>query len=175
MKTSGKFWLGLLLGVLAACSGAERADGGKFCLRPFSAEDVVLRPSWIAQRESLNVAYLKSLDADRLLHNFRVNAGLPSSAEPLGGWEAPYIGLRGHFVGHYLSAVSSVVRHSGDSLLSSRLEYLVDELQKCQAALGNGYLSAFPERDFDVLEQTFGGVWAPYYTYHNTTGAIKSH
>lgn len=166
MKTSGKFWLGLLLGVLAACSGAERADGGKFCLRPFSAEDVVLRPSWIAQRESLNVAYLKSLDADRLLHNFRVNAGLPSSAEPLGGWEAPYIGLRGHFVGHYLSAVSSVVRHSGDSLLSSRLEYLVDELQKCQAALGNGYLSAFPERDFDVLEQTFGGVWAPYYTYH---------
>ena len=43
-------------------------------------------------------------------YTFRVNAGLPvGSATPLGGWEQPENGkrsseLRGHFVGHFLSA-----------------------------------------------------------------------
>ena len=43
---------------------------------------------------------------------------------------------------------------------------MVDELYKCQQALGNGYLSAFPENVFETLETKFGGVWAPYYTWH---------
>ena len=133
---------------------------------PFPVASVVLKPSWIKQREDLNTTYLRSLDPDRLLHNFRVNAGLPSNAKPLEGWEAPGIGLRGHFTGHYLSAVSVLVEKYKDSLLSRRLGYIVDELYKCQQALGNGYLSAFPERDFDTLEKNYDGVWAPYYTYH---------
>jgi uncharacterized protein len=132
----------------------------------FPLASVELKPSWIKQREDLNTAYLKSLDPDRLLHNFRVNAGLPSSAKPLEGWEAPRIGLRGHFTGHYLSAVSLLVEKYKDTLLSGRLNYMVDELYKSQQALGNGYLSAFPEKDFDTLEKKFGNVWAPYYTYH---------
>jgi DUF1680 family protein len=114
----------------------------------------------------LNIAYLKSLDPDRLLHNFRINAGLPSNAKPLEGWEAPAIGLRGHFVGHYLSAVSAFVEKTKDPLFTQRLNYMVEELHKCQQALGGGYLSAFPEKDFDTLETRFGSVWAPYYTYH---------
>lgn len=133
---------------------------------PFSNSSVTLSPSWIKQREALNIAYLKSLDPERLLHNFRVNAGLPSTARPLEGWEAPAIGLRGHFVGHYLSAISSVVEKNGDSLLARRVDYLVDELFKCQQALTGGYLSAFPGKDFDTLETRFDRVWAPYYTYH---------
>lgn len=133
---------------------------------PFQNTEVTLSPSWIKDRESLNIAFLKSLDADRLLHNFRVNAGIPSSAQPLAGWEAPGIGLRGHFVGHYLSAVSAIAEKYKDTLLTRRLDYVVDELYKCQQAYGNGYLSAFPENDFDVLESKFGGVWAPYYTFH---------
>jgi uncharacterized protein len=133
---------------------------------PFPNSEVTLKPSWIKHREDLNTTYLKSLDPDRLLHNFRINAGLPSNAKPLEGWEAPYIGLRGHFTGHYLSAVSSLVEKNKDSLLTGRLNYMIDELYKCQQALGNGYLSAFPEKDFDTLESKFGGVWAPYYTWH---------
>ena len=132
----------------------------------FPNTSVILNPSWIKDREDLNTTYLKSLDPDRLLHNFKINAGLPSNAKPLEGWEAPYIGLRGHFTGHYLSAVSVLVEKYKDTLLSRRLSYMVDELYKCQQALGNGYLSAFPEKDFDTLEAKFGGVWAPYYTYH---------
>ncbi len=133
---------------------------------PFSNASVTLSDSWIKHREDLNTAYLKSLDPDRLLHNFRVNAGLPSDAEPLEGWESPNIGLRGHFTGHYLSAISSLVEKYKDPLFTQRLNYMIDELYKCQQALGNGYLMAIPERDFDVLETRFGGVWAPYYTYN---------
>ena len=133
---------------------------------PFPNTSVTLNSSWIKQREDLNTKYLISLDPDRLLHNFKVNAGLPSSAKPLEGWEAPQIGLRGHFAGHYLSAVSSLVEKYKDPLLTTRLNHMIDEMYKCQQALGNGYLSAFPEKDFDVLETQFGGVWAPYYTWH---------
>ena len=132
----------------------------------FQSEAVTLAPSWVKHREDLNIEYLKSLELDRLLHNFRVNAGLPSNATPLEGWESPKIGLRGHFVGHYLSAVSCVVEKYHETSLTQGLNYMVDELYKCQQTFGNGYLSAFPENDFDVLETKFGGVWAPYYTYH---------
>ena len=133
---------------------------------PFPPNQVTLSESWIRDREQLNTWYLKSLDADRLLHNFRENAGLPSGFQPLDGWEAPWIGLKGHFTGHYLSAISFLIHQYNDSTFLNRLNYMVDELLKCQQAFGNGYLSAFPERDFDVLEIRFGGVWAPYYTYN---------
>ena len=56
-------------------------------VHPFLNSEVTLKSSWIEQRASLNLQYLKSLEPDRLLHNFRVNAGLPSSAKPLEGWD----------------------------------------------------------------------------------------
>ncbi len=132
----------------------------------FSNKDVILYDSWIKHRETLNTDYLHKLDPDRLLHNFRVNAGIKSDAQPLEGWEAPKIGLRGHFVGHYLSACASVIEKNGDTLLKKRIDYMVDVLWDCQQKSGGKYLSAFPENDFTTLETKYGGVWAPYYTYH---------
>jgi len=41
---------------------------------------------------------------------------------------------------------------------------MVEELAKCQKALGSGYLSAFPEEQFDRLRNGVK-VWAPFYTY----------
>ena len=132
----------------------------------FSNKEVVLYDSWIKQRETLNTNFLHELDPDRLLHNFRVNAGIKSDAQPLEGWESPKIGLRGHFVGHYLSACASLIEKNGDTLLQKRISYMVDVLWDCQQNLGGKYLSAFPEKDFTTLETRFSGVWAPYYTYH---------
>jgi len=161
------FFLGLILALNQVCLYSQPSyNTDTYEALPFSNAVVKLDSSWIKHREDLNTAYLKSLDPDRLLHNFRINAGLPSNAKPLEGWEAPFIGLRGHFVGHYLSTLSNLVQKQHDALLHKRLEYMVDELYKCQQALGHGYLSAFPARDFDTLETKFGGVWAPYYTYH---------
>lgn len=134
-------------------------------LEAFTLSSVALDDSWVRDHEEMNTAYLRSLDPDRMLHNFRVNAGIGSSAQPLDGWEAPWIGLRGHFTGHYLSALSRLVGRYGDPQLADRLNYMVNELEACQNALGDsGYLSAFSERDLDHVETYFTGVWAPYYT-----------
>ena len=64
-------------------SVADNAEVEK--VLPFHNEEVILKPSWIKQREELNITFLKSLDTDRMLHNFRITAGLPSDAKPLEG------------------------------------------------------------------------------------------
>jgi hypothetical protein len=135
-------------------------------IQPFNGNEVKLSPSWIRQKEDLNTKYLHQLDPERLLHNFRVNAGLPSSAVPLEGWESPGCGLRGHFTGHYLSACATLINSEGDSVLAKRISDMIDALADCQEKLGGKYLSAFPESEFDTLEKKYGGVWAPYYTFH---------
>ena len=135
-------------------------------IQPFNGNEVTLSPSWIRQKEDLNTKYVHQLDPERLLHNFRVNAGIPSSAVPLEGWESPVCGLRGHFTGHYLSACATLINSEGDSLLAKRIGYMIDALAECQEKLGGKYLSAFPESEFDTLEKKYGGVWAPYYTFH---------
>lgn len=120
--------------------------------------------------------YLLSLEADRLLHNFRVTAGLPSSAEPLGGWEKPDCELRGHFVGHYLSALALMYASTGDEALKKKADYIVAELAKCQEAMpamgyNQGFLSAYPEELFDRVDAA-KRVWAPYYTLHKIMAGL---
>lgn len=116
--------------------------------------------------------YLRSLPPDRLLHTFRTNAGLPSSAQPLGGWEAPDCELRGHYAGgHYLSACALMYASTGDEELKSNATHVVAELGKCQAALKSGYLSAFPIDFFDRLRER-QRVWAPFYTIHKIMAGL---
>jgi len=141
--------------------------------RPFRLSQVRLTDGYSKQAQEANRRYLHALDPDRLLHSFRVTAGLPSQARPLGGWESPGCGLRGHFVGHYLSACAQMYASTGDLELKNRAEKMVGELARCQAALGNGYLSAYPASAFDTLEEKFGhGVWAPYYTIHKIMAGL---
>ncbi|HXJ88299.1 MAG TPA: beta-L-arabinofuranosidase domain-containing protein [Candidatus Binatia bacterium] len=116
--------------------------------------------------------YLHSLPPDRLLHTFRVNAGIPSSAQPLGGWEAPDCELRGHYAGgHYLSAAALMYASTADEDLKKNANTVVAELGKCQAALKSGYLSAFPIEFFDRLRER-QRVWAPFYTIHKIMAGL---
>ena len=79
-----------------------------------------------------NRKYLKTLAPDRLLHTFRLTAGFPSSAEPLGEWEKPDCELRGHFAGgHYLSACALAFASSADEELKRNGDLMVSELAKC--------------------------------------------
>jgi uncharacterized protein len=121
---------------------------------PFRLEDVrILDPDLLRMRDQ-TLNYLLALDSDRLLHNFRVNSKLPSSAEPLYNRESPSNGWRGHYVGHFLSACSQMYASTGDVRIKAKANAMVGELAKCQAQLGEkGYLSAFPESSFDDLEQ----------------------
>ncbi len=142
---------------------------------PFDLQDVKLLDGPFRDAMIRDQEYLLSLDQNRLLHNFRVTAGLPSTADPLGGWEAPDVELRGHAVGHYLSAVSIMYASTGDDRFKQRADSLVSEFAKIQAAESTkfhpGYLSAFPEELIDRVE-TRQRVWAPYYTLHKIMAGL---
>ncbi len=139
--------------------------------RPFDLDRVRLHPGPFLDALEVNRRFLLAQDENRLLHMFRITAGLPSTAEPLGGWEAPVNELRGHYVGHYLSAVAKMSQSLGDSVLKARGDRIVTELAKCQQQLGNGYLSAFPEEFFDRLRDG-KPVWAPFYTLHKIMAGL---
>ena len=142
---------------------------------PFALQEVRLLDGPFRDAMIRDQQFLLSLDQDRLLHNFRATAGLPSTAQPLGGWEAPDVELRGHAVGHYLSAVSIMYASTGDERFKQRADSLVAEFAKVQTAEATkfhpGYLSAFPEELFDRVE-TRKPVWAPYYTIHKIMAGL---
>jgi len=119
----------------------------------------------------LNRKFLLAQEPDRLLHMFRITAGLPSTAEPLGGWEAPDNELRGHYTGHYLSACALASASLPAPEFADRGGHIVAELAKCQQALGTGYLSAFPEELFDHL-RAGKPAWAPFYTIHKIMAGL---
>ena len=147
--------------------------GAAIVAHPFDLHQVRLLPGPFLDDLNVNRRYMMGLDPDRLLHSFRVTAGLPSSAEPYYGWEAPNNELRGHFVGHYLSGCALLAAQTGDAAVRARGDLLVSELARCQQP--NGYLSAFPEELFDRLKAR-RGVWAPFYTYHKiVAGMLDSH
>ncbi len=139
--------------------------------QPFDMTRVRLAPGPFLDAMQVNRRYLMGLDPDRLLHMYRVTAGLPSTAEPLGGWEAPNNELRGHYTGHYLSACALMSASLGDAEVKARGDLMVGELARCQQALGNGYLSAFPEELFDRL-RAGRPVWAPFYTLHKIMAGL---
>ncbi|MBV9851518.1 MAG: glycoside hydrolase family 127 protein, partial [Armatimonadetes bacterium] len=140
-------------------------------VQPFDLAQVRLSDGPERAEQQADRRYLHALDADRLLYNFRKNAGLPAPGRPLGGWEAPDCEVRGHFVGHYLSACALMSRSAGDKELKAKGDYIVAELAKCQRALGGKYLSAFPTSFFDRLEAG-RPVWAPYYTIHKIMAGL---
>ena len=142
-------------------------------VRPFPMTQVRLLAGPFQDAAEWNRGYMSRLPVDRLVRNFKVNAGLPTSAQPFGGWEQPNNGeklhraseLRGHFTGHFLSASAQLYASAGDQAAKSKGDEIVDELAKCQKKLTGGYLSAFPSEFFDRLDAR-QEVWAPFYTVH---------
>lgn len=151
--------------------GQPVKESAALVARPFPLAQVRLLSGTCYTLQDRNRVYLHTLDADRLLHTFRLTAGLPSRAEQLGGWERPDIELRGHFMGHYLSACGLMVGSTGDELLKRKADGLVAELGKCQKANGGGWLSAFPTEFMQRLKERLP-VWAPWYTLHKVMAGM---
>lgn len=137
--------------------------------KPFSMPDVRLLPSFWKDTMELNRSFLYSLPNERLAYNFRVTAGLPTDADPLGGWEAPDCELRGHYVGHYLSSCALMHASTGDQFVTAKANELVTMLAECQAK--DGYLGAYPVDFYDRL-RNHKPVWAPFYTYHKIMAGL---
>jgi uncharacterized protein len=142
-------------------------------LKPFALTQVRLGEGPFRAAQGWNAGYMKRLSVDRLLHTFRVNAGITSDARPLGGWEEPTGELRGHFTGHYLSACALGYASAGDTGLKQRGDALVTGLAECQAKLNQGgYLSAYPTEFYDRLDKHAVYVWAPFYTMHKMMAGL---
>src|ERR1044071_6457428 len=146
---------------------------------PFPMTQVRLLAGPFHDAQEWDRGYMARLSADRLLHHFPQNAGLPSKVDnPFGGWEAPADGkrgteLRGHFTGHFLSASAQLYASTGDKDAKAKGDEIVGELAKCQQKLGGGYLSAFPTELFERLEQWKQPLpWAPFYTIHKIMAGL---
>jgi hypothetical protein len=150
--------------------GGYAADGTAGRAAALPLRDVELLASPFLDNQGRNTAYLMFLDLQRMLRPFRLNYGLPSSAQPCGGWEQPGSMVRGHTTGHLMSALAMTYANTGYDEALARGRYLVSELAALQArarlmGFHPGYLSAFPESFFDVLEEG-KYVWSPYYMIH---------
>ena len=183
MKLMPLFLFVLLMAVGPADPVAQNlkpAQDSRLKAYPFELRQVRLLEGPFRDAMLRDQKYLLGLEPDRLLHMFRVTAGLPSSAKPYGGWEDPKVELRGHSLGHYLSACALMYASTGDEKLKARADAIVAELARIQQAMPSqgyhaGYLSAFPEEFFDRVDAG-QKVWAPYYTLHKImAGLLDAH
>jgi hypothetical protein len=142
----------LLAGGFASRAAAAEPKPVPLRARPFDLERVRLLDGPFQDAMQRDRRYLHALESERFLYTFRENAGLPAPGEPMGGWEV--LEVRGHSLGHYLSACAMMFAATGDEKLKAKADHVVAELAKCQAALGeSGYLSAFPESFIERAEK----------------------
>jgi DUF1680 family protein len=129
--------------------------------------------------QELTARYLRSLQADRLLHGFRVNAGLTPKAPVYGGWEseAEWLDLRcqGHTLGHYLSACAMMWAATGEVEFRRRADYVVRDLAACQQAASSGLVCAFPDGDTQLRNGLAGRAvtGVPWYTLHKVAAGLR--
>jgi DUF1680 family protein len=140
-------------------------------LHPVRRGTVRLLPGLFLQRYQLNRSYMLSLKTENLLQNHYLEAGLWSPAHRLEdihwGWEAPSCQLRGHFLGHWLSAAASIGAATGDQEVKGKADYIVSELARCQQENGGEWAGSIPEKYLDWVARG-KPVWAPHYTLHKT-------
>jgi DUF1680 family protein len=161
-------------------------------VQPVPLRAVRLLPSPYLTAVTVNLEYLHRLDSDRLLHNFRSQAGLTPKGAVYAGWESDTIG--GHTLGHYLSALSLMHAQTGDAECKRRITYIVDELTLCQAQSSDGFVAGFTRRRGDAIEPgrlvfdevrrgdirarsfDLNGCWVPLYSWHKLmAGLLEAH
>ncbi|KOV83304.1 beta-L-arabinofuranosidase domain-containing protein [Nocardia sp. NRRL S-836] len=160
----------------AATVPPVRGDAGVSAFA-FDLSEVRLTSGRWQENQSRTLSYLRFVDVDRLLYNFRANHRLSTNgAAALGGWEAPNFPFRTHSQGHFLTAWAQAWAVLGDTTCRDKANYMVAELAKCQANNGaagfnTGYLSGFPESDFDAMEAG-SPKSVSYYSLHKTLAGL---
>ena len=151
-----------------------------FAARPFALEEVRLLDSPFKHAMEKQGEYLLHLDPDRMLSGFLSESGLEPKAEPYWGWER--MTIAGHSLGHWLSGLALMYASTGDERYKERAAYIVDELERCQKAVGNGYVAAIPN-GLKIMEEVgagtirsrgfdLNGLWVPWYTLHKQLAGL---
>ncbi len=147
----------------------------------YAPGEVQLMPSLFKNRFDLNRTYLMNLKTENLLQPYLFEAGLggsgqlrvsmhgtPGTGDDLHwGWESPTSQVRGHFLGHWISAAARIVATNGDMELKLKMDHIVAELGRCQVKNGGEWVFSIPEKYF---YWTAAGkpTWAPHYVVHKT-------
>lgn len=160
----------------------ETKKDTKHLVHGFMKGEVKLLPGTVFwENRERDIAYLKSINVDQMLYNFREAAGLDTKQAPaMTGWDSPDGNLRGHTTGHYLSAIALCYRETKDKEILKKIEEMIEGLAECQEAFEGqegfqeGYIGAYSEQQFDLLEQgaKYPEIWAPYYTLHKILAGL---
>lgn len=145
----------------------------------FHLQDVQLLDGPFRTAMEADVRYLRLIEPDRLLADFREHAGLKAKGARYGGWENS--GLAGHSLGHYLSACAMHYAVTNDKTFLDKVNYIVAELAEVQPKR-NGYVGAIPKEDSVWAEVEKGnirsrgfdlnGAWSPWYTVHKIMAGL---
>lgn len=163
---------------LALCASWSCLPAAALELVPL--RNVQLLDSPFLHAQNTNKEYLMALDVEKLLAPFRREAGLPFK-ETYGNWEST--GLDGHMGGHYVSALALIYASTGDKEILQRLNYVVEELKKCQEKLGTGYIGGIPDSTKMWNEIAKGDIradnfstnerWVPWYNIHKIYAGLR--
>lgn len=147
----------------------------------FPLNKVHLSESVFSKAMQTDEKYILSMDADRLLAPYLKEAGLKPKKENYPNWENT--GLDGHIGGHYISALALMYASTGDPKVKQRLDYMINELERCQNLSENGYLSGVPNgkkiwkeiADGNIRAATFGlnDRWVPLYNIHKIYSGLR--
>ncbi len=138
-------------------------------MREVWGRDLQLLDAELLRRQGRNREYMMSLQNKNLLMNFSLEAGrgniFQDRVETHGGWESPTCQLRGHFLGHWLSAAALAYHATGDLEIKAKADAMVSELALCQIDNGGEWAAPIPEKYLDWIARG-KPVWAPQYTIH---------
>ena len=138
-------------------------------LKQIKGREVKITENELLRREQDNRDYLMSLENKYLLRNYLLEAGRISGRgmdpNAMGGWEDPSCQLRGHFLGHWLSAAAIRYYEIGDKELWSKAYSIVEELEICQKDNGGRWVAPIPEKYLHWIGQG-RNIWAPQYNMH---------
>ncbi|MEJ2005842.1 MAG: glycoside hydrolase family 127 protein [Cyclobacteriaceae bacterium] len=150
-------------------------------MEKFSLHDVRLLESPFLAAQNADMEYMLSLDADRILAPYLIDAGIPTDTERYPNWENS--GLDGHTGGHLLSALAMMYASTGDKEVFERLNYMIDQLEMCQEKNGNGYVGGVPGGQEIWEEISRGNInagnfslnhkWVPLYNIHKLYAGLR--
>src|SRR5262245_57943296 len=129
-----------------------------WAIKPFALDQVTLREGVCQHKRDRILNFTRNypgtggmLDGpQRALANFRTNAGLPTMGfQPPGAWDNATANLRGHWTGHFLSALAQCYADTGDQVYKDKLDYTIAELAKVQTELD--------KRALGRVDAQFGG------------------
>lgn len=161
----------------------EKKKGEEKKVSFFPLSHVRLKEGTLYQKYQQHMLdWLLSVDDGQMLYNFRKAAGLDTKgAQPMTGWDEDSCKLKGHTTGHYLSGIALAFAATGDGRFRDKISYMVNGLKECQdtfqgkEGIHPGFLSAYDEEQFDLLEQytKYPEIWAPYYTLDKIMAGLE--